>query len=175
MMTIGLRLRCLGIRFPAAFLLAGLLLSPPSAPVAAQTPAGIQVTDAGGVAVGNLSADAIAALPTARIRTATPWSERADYEGPLLADVIRLAAGGGGALPGSVRLGAADDYTVRIPLADVERFRPILADRQDGRPLSLRTRGPYWLIFPFDDTPAIQNDIWYYRAIWQITRLSLLP
>lgn len=179
MMTIGLRLWRLGSHLPAAFLLAGLLLWPPSAPAAAQTPAGIRVMDAGGAEVRTLSADAIAALPTAHIHTATPWSERADYEGPLLTDVIRLAAGGGtppGAMPsGTVLLGAADDYTVRIPLADVERLRPILAYRQDGRPLSLRTRGPYWLIFPFDDTPAIQNDLWYYRAIWQITRLSLLP
>ncbi|MCW2248170.1 hypothetical protein M2352_003804 [Azospirillum fermentarium] len=173
-MPIGLRIWRLALRPFAWFALCLLAVAAPSGPAPAQS-AGIVVAQPGGAAARTLSSAEIEALPALRIRTATPWSEASDFDGPSLTEVLKLA----GVLPagsgGTVVLGAADDYTVRIALADIERLKPILAYRQNGQPLSLRTRGPYWLIFPFDDTPAIQNDLWYYRAIWQITRIALNP
>lgn len=173
-MSVGVRMRRLALWSFARFalcLLAGATVWP--GPVAAQTVITMMKPDG---AVGRtLSAADIEALPPARIRTATPWSEKSDFDGPPLTEVLKLAGLWPAPAGATVVLSAADDYTVRIPLADIERLKPILAHRQDGKPLSLRTRGPYWLIFPFDDTPAIQNDLWYYRAIWQIIRIAVTP
>lgn len=177
-MSAGVRMRRLALRPFALFalgLLAGAVVWAGPAPAQTGVTTGIAVVTPGGAVDRTLSTAEIEALPAARIRTATPWSEKSDFDGPPLTDVLKLA----GLLPAAagamVVLTAADDYTVRIPLADIERLKPILAHRQDGKPLSLRTRGPYWLIFPFDDTTAIQNDLWYYRAIWQIIRIAVAP
>lgn len=181
-MSVGLRMRRLALRPFARFVLCLLAgVGGWTGPAPAQTgittgiTTGIAMVRPDGAVGRTLSAAEIEALPAGRIRTATPWSEKSDFDGPPLTDVLKLAGlwpAGAGA---TVVLTAADDYTVRIPLADIERLKPILAHRQDGKPLSLRTRGPYWLIFPFDDTPAIQNDLWYYRAIWQIIRIAVTP
>lgn len=132
----------------------------------------VEIQDGAGARLRTISPAELDALPAATVRTSTPWSESALYEGPRLTDILRLIGRTGFS---SVRLTAADDYAVQIPLTDIERLNPILARKQDGKPLALRTRGPYWLMFAFDDTPEIRNDTWYYRAVWQITRISLLP
>lgn len=132
----------------------------------------IEVSTTEGRRLRALSAADLDGLPTATIRTATPWSESALYEGPRLIDVLKLIGREGAA---TVRLIAADDYSAQLTMTEIERYNPILARKQDGKPLGLRTRGPYWLMFPFDDVGEIRNDAWYYRAVWQITRITLSP
>jgi hypothetical protein len=113
----------------------------------------------------------IRALPQQSFTTATPWTTVARYTGPTFTDVLRSAGLSGG----TVILTAADDYKVEIDMADIVKHQPILAWQQDGQPLPLRDRGPYWLMFRFDDTPQLRNDTWYYRAIWQVVAISVRP
>ncbi|NYZ11115.1 hypothetical protein HL658_01020 [Azospirillum sp. RWY-5-1] len=152
--------------------LAGLLGAP--IPASAAEPSGrgmLIVTGATdrGPEVRLAPSDLEAAGVTA-IVTATPWSVPASrFEGPRL-DALLTALGARG---GEVVLSALDGYSVTLPRGLLERYGAILAMRQDGRPLSVRDRGPYWLMFPFDDHAELRNDRHYYQAIWQVNRIEV--
>src|SRR3954468_5677661 len=118
-----------------------------------------------------IESEQLASLPAHEITTATPWTGSARFSGPRFTDVLAQL----GAHGSKVSLIAIDDYKVDLSMADIERYQPILALSMDGERLPPRGRGPFWLMFPFDDHPELQNDAWYFRAIWQIDRIRIEP
>jgi len=113
----------------------------------------------------------LASLPAHEITTTTPWTGRARFSGPRLTEVLAQL----GAAGSRVSLIAIDDYKVELSMADIRRYEPIVALSMNGDSLPPRGRGPFWLMFPFDDHPELQNDAWYFRAIWQIDRIRVEP
>jgi hypothetical protein len=118
-----------------------------------------------------IGSEQLASLPAHEITTATPWTGNARFSGPRFTDVLALL----GAHGFKVSLIAIDDYKVDLSMADIERYQPILALSMNGDRLPPRGRGPFWLMFLFDDHPELQNDAWYFRAIWQIDRIRVEP
>ena len=47
-----------------------------------------------------------------------------------------------------------DNYAVTLPVEIVDRFNPIIATRMNGVSMSLDTKGPFWIMFDFDDIPS---------------------
>ena len=64
---------------------------------------------------------------------------------------------------------ALNDYSVQVPASDAEKYPVILARTMNGKPLSVRDKGPLFLIYPFDQYPELRNKLYYSRAIWQIS------
>jgi len=118
-----------------------------------------------------IDSEQLASLPAHEITTATTWTARARFSGPRFTDVLAQF----GAHGSKVSLIAIDDYKVDLSMADIVRYQPILALSMDGERLPPRGRGPFWLMFPFDTYPELQNDAWYFRAIWQIDRIRIEP
>ncbi len=113
----------------------------------------------------------LTALPQRRIQTATEWTDgRPVFEGPLARDVVSRAAGHGERVANAV---AVNDYSVEIPLKDFERYDVILALSVDGRELSLRDKGPIWIVYPRDQHEELQDPVFNSRWIWQLDRLVL--
>lgn len=111
-------------------------------------------------------------LPRERFRTRTPWSEEPDgheYEGVRLS-VLLEAVGARG-----TRLEALgfDDYAATLEGLDFERYPIIVADTQDGEPLTLRTLGPLWIMFPFDDHPELETQTNTASAVWQLIEMDV--
>ncbi len=116
-----------------------------------------------------LDADQLAALPQHSFSTSTVWTEGTSvFSGVLLKDFI-AAVGAHGTV---VTLTALNDYQINIPMAEMADDGPLLALEQDGKPLTARTKGPIWLIYPFDDNPAYRTEETYSRAIWQLDKIS---
>ena len=97
------------------------------------------------------------ALGTYRLTTKTFWpSDDGTYEGVLLSDLLKKVG-----LHGQDKLliKAIDDYAVTIPREDWTRWPVFLATRRDGKLLSLRNKGPTWLIFPMalDEELAVRS------------------
>lgn len=104
------------------------------------------------------------------IRTSSPWfREPVTFSGPRLQAVLE-AVGAKGTM---LHIVALNDYSVDIPISDAERFEPLLARRINGKELSVREKGPLFLIYPFDARPEIRNGQYYGRSIWQITQISV--
>ena len=104
------------------------------------------------------------------IVTETPWMEGAHkFEGPLLRDIIDFVGGQGK----SVIATALNGYKVTIPYQDMIDYPVILALKQDDSILSIRKRGPGWVIYPWSDNSSLQNNQYYTRAIWQLKKLEI--
>ncbi|MDM0108462.1 molybdopterin-dependent oxidoreductase [Variovorax sp. J22R24] len=120
-----------------------------------------------GVAMGGIaiSEAQLLSLPVHAITTATDWTPRSRFDGPLLSDVLALAKVRGK----SVRLFALDNYSITIPWSDMDRYGIILAHSQNGERLSKRKFGPLFLMYPRDqyasvlDTPTGTE-----KFIWQV-------
>ncbi len=108
------------------------------------------------------------ALPVHELATKNPWKEPVmTYAGPALSTLLRLV----GAHGQSLRLVALDNYEATVPMQDVERFNPVLALRVDGKPLALRTLGPIQVMYPFDQYPELNVELYAGRAVWQLQRI----
>ncbi|NVO06235.1 MAG: hypothetical protein HXX19_10065 [Rhodoferax sp.] len=112
-----------------------------------------------------LSEAAIDALPVHTITTSTPWFKTVTtFSGPLLSDLLESVGAKGSLLT----LRALNDYRVQVPVSDAYAFQPILARKINHKPISVRDKGPLFLIYPFDANPALNTDIYFARSIWQI-------
>ncbi len=110
------------------------------------------------------------ALGTHEIVTATPWTEgTTTFQGVLARDLMADV----GATGSTVAAVALNDYTVEIPFADFAAYDVIFALRKDGEILTVRDRGPLWVIYPWTDEPSLQNELFYSRSIWQLRALEV--
>ena len=72
----------------------------------------------------------------------------------------------------TLQMTAVNDYMVEVPVADAVEGGPILAYEMDGKPMSVRDKGPIWLIYPFDSERRYQTEVYYTRSIWQLNRIE---
>ncbi len=114
---------------------------------------------------------ALKALPSASFETTTIWTDGVQtFEGvPLLALLDHV-----GAKSGTLRATAANDYAVTIPTSDAVQNGPIVAYLRNGTEMSLRDKGPLWIVYPFEDNPKYQTEEFYSRSIWQLDRIEVV-
>lgn len=113
---------------------------------------------------------AIDALPVHSFTTTTPWfKEKTTFSGPLLADLLD-AVGIKGTL---LTMRALNDYKVQVPVSDAYQYHPLLARKINNRPISVREKGPLFLIYPFDSAPELNTELFFARSIWQIKSIQV--
>lgn len=158
----GLALAGLGLADPVL-----ALDSPRGRVILTISGAGLKANQDGRVA---LDMDMLAALPQRSITVNTPWYPDAHkFTGPLLRDVLALA----GARGSSIEAYALNDYRVSIPMEDVLQHPVILARLMDDQPMSVRDKGPLFIIYPFDDDRRLRSSIYYSRCAWQLKALEI--
>ena len=109
-------------------------------------------------------------LPQTSFVTKTPWyKDSIKLTGPLVKDVLDVLKVKGE----KITAVALNDYKVTIPLADAIKYGAILALTRDGKELSIRDKGPIWIIYPFDSYPELNNITYYSRAIWQLSSITV--
>ena len=117
-----------------------------------------------------LSLAQLQSLPQYTINTATRWTKGVKaFRGPLLRDVLALAKPQGASLFAV----ASNEYRVDIPLKDSSDYNMILALALDGKALTMRSKGPIWIIYPWSDNPELEKGKYYSRAIWQLVELAI--
>jgi len=102
--------------------------------------------------------------------SSSPWTDGIHhYEGvPLLALVKTLHEDAR-----LVHVSARDDYKVTFSIDALTESWPILALKMDGQYISPRSKGPYWVIYPFDNHPELRREDIYARSIWQVEHLKI--
>jgi len=130
----------------------------------------IATTNSPGAAV--FDRDMLAALPRTTFTTSTIWTEgEVRFAGVELRSLLdRLGVTGG-----TLRITAINDYSVQIPAAEVVAGGALLADLRDGKPMSVRDKGPIWVVYPYDSSPDFRNEVIYSRSVWQVDRIEVLP
>lgn len=116
-----------------------------------------------------LDYDQLAALPQTTFTTSTTWTPGTPtFTGVLMKDLIAAA----GATGTTITLTAANDYAITLPLADVQADAPLLAYLMDGEAMSLRDKGPVWMVYPYDADEKYRTEETYSRSIWQLTSIA---
>ena len=136
----------------------------------------VVLTVSGQIAHTNQGASAVfdmpmlEALPQHRFTTLTPWEKQPiTFSGPRLRDVLKAV----GAKGQSIRATAINDYRITIPVADAQTYDVLIATRMNGEPMPVRSRGPLFIIYPFDSEPALQSTTYYERSIWQLKAIDI--
>ena len=113
----------------------------------------------------------LAALEAQTIDTETPWTDGVNrFEGPAIRALLDLV----GAKGSQIRVSALNDYAVDIPISDFDTYGAILAMKMNDEILRIRTRGPLWLIYPWDARPELRSDLYYGRAVWHASQIIVL-
>lgn len=112
----------------------------------------------------------LGALGEVSITTTTIWTEgEQTFTGVALADLLETVGAGTGALTAT----ALNDYAVEIPNEDAADGVALLAFERNGMPMSIREKGPLWVVYPYDSDPKFQSEVYYSRSIWQLDRLAV--
>ena len=74
----------------------------------------------------------------------------------------------------SLRALAINDYSIEIPATDATPEGPIIAYMRNGEPMTVRDKGPLWVVYPYDSDPKFQTEEVYFRSIWQMDRIEIL-
>jgi len=109
-------------------------------------------------------------MPQRSLHPETPWYAAArSFSGPLLRDVLAAA----GAKGKTLRLVALNDYRVEVPFDDAQRYDVVVARQLDGKPMSVREKGPLFVMYPFDSQPQLRNAVYFSRCVWQLRSIEL--
>ncbi|MEQ9608911.1 MAG: molybdopterin-dependent oxidoreductase [Kiloniellaceae bacterium] len=147
---------------------AGALLGSPQGEPLLSVAGSIANTNAQGTAV--FDREMLAALPQHEIRTSTEWTDGVKvFRGPLVRDLLAAV----GASGETVVATAVNDYAVQIPLSDFSSYPVVLAMSMDGEVLSLRNKGPLWIVYPRDDHAELRKSEMNSRWIWQLRSLEI--
>ena len=158
-------------RICAYTLLAILVLARTAVPAAAEDLLVIRnATDPAQAGVRLSEADLLA-LRQVTIRTRTEFTDGVvEFIGPLARDAVAFIETGTAT---SIHLVAANDYAIDIPLSDLTDYDVILAMQANGARLSMRDKGPIWLMYPLDDHAELRDPTYTVRLIWQLTTMEL--
>jgi|LGOV01.1.fsa_nt_gb hypothetical protein len=119
-----------------------------------------------------LSEENLLAMPQFTVRTENEFVDGlVEFVGPLARDVIALL--GAGEVE-TLKLTAVNDYSVEIPMSDVLEYDVIFAMSQNGERLSIRDKGPIWVIYPMTDNDELQDRVYNDRLIWQLVKVDTL-
>ena len=109
-------------------------------------------------------------LPQHTFTTRTPWYDKpVKFTGPLLSDVLAAVKASGT----TVSAVAINDYKVNIPMEDVRKHGILMARLIDDKPIPVRSKGPLFVVYPFDSASELRTSVYYERSIWQLKALEL--
>jgi hypothetical protein len=117
-----------------------------------------------------LTRSAVEALGLRELVTITPWTQGPQrFSGVPLGGLLDHVAATGA----SLRATALNDYAVSIARAGAVAADAFVATRLDGQPLSVRERGPFWIVFPWSERRDLDTAIVRQWAIWQVARIEV--
>ncbi len=109
------------------------------------------------------------AIEKSTIKTKTPWhKEITTFSGVSGKALLKYL----GAKATTVDAIAINDYKVSIPVSDLSGSGLIFATRKNDVPMSVREKGPIFVVYPFDANESLNNEVIYGRSIWQVKTLN---
>lgn len=141
-------------------------------------PAGPIVLTVSG-AIDNFNSDKVAVFDLAMLEAAagrtvtmrTPWADgETTFQGPFLRSILQMV----GAHGKSLKITALNDYASDIPMGDATGYDTVLATKLDGKHMSVREKGPVFLVYPFDTNPELYNEKYFTRSVWQIKEIEVV-
>ncbi|WP_412563150.1 oxidoreductase [Thalassobius sp. MITS945101] len=112
------------------------------------------------------------ALPRNGFETETVWTEGVQrFDGVWLTDLVNSLE----ISEGLLELSALNEYLVEFNVPEIPESKALVAYLHNGEPMSARSKGPLWVVFPYDEGPEFQTELTYMLSIWQLDRILVLP
>lgn len=92
------------------------------------------------------------------------------FQGPSLRSVLENMDV---AQDATLTMVALNDFSSEVPAADAFAYNVILAVLLNGETMPIRDKGPIWVIYPMDDNPELQDEIYNNRLVWQLKSISV--
>ena len=128
----------------------------------------IENTNEAGKAVFDITS--LEKLGMVSFQTTSPWYDgRTTFTGIPLQKLMDYV----GAKGSVVKVTALNDYTTEIPLSDFKKYNVILALKINGEYMRIRDKGPLFVVYPYDSIPELNNQIYYSRSAWQVSRMNI--
>lgn len=110
----------------------------------------------------------LADLGQATIKTRTPWYDgEVVFMGTPLSALLKAVGADGEAL----KAVALNDYETDIPILDAWETDVILATSLNGEIMTVRDKGPIFIIYPYSSDARFQTQTYYARSAWQVAML----
>ena len=104
-------------------------------------------------------------LPQKNFTTMTQWDKSPiKFTGPLLRDVLAAAKASGT----TIKAAALNDYQTTIPMADAAEFDVIVAHQMNDADIPVKTKGPLFIVYPFDTQAKLRSTTYFERSAWQL-------
>lgn len=111
-------------------------------------------------------------LPQSRIETSTIWTKGVQsFSGVELHTLLAAL----GVQSGTIRVIALNDYAVEIPVSEIRAGGAVLADVRNDAPMTVRDKGPLWIVYPYDTSDEFRTEVVYSRSVWQVDRIEVQP
>ena len=126
------------------------------------------------------------AFPPKVLETNTPWTKgtKRRYRGASLKEVLAKNGLSGASIIEGIAL---DDYQAKLEMKEINTFDPIIATEigctdadqasktcapgQEFRPLTDADRGPYYIVWPYDQLPKASDPGDNSRWVWYLVAL----
>lgn len=145
-------------------------LDAPKGPVLLEVTGAILATNGDGSA--SFDIDMLKALDATTYETTTIWTEGGQsFTGVTLGALMEALGVEGGTITAT----AINDYSVEIPYEDATESTALVAYMRNGEPMSVRDKGPLWVVYDYDSDVRFQSEVYYSRSIWQLNRLEVSP
>lgn len=143
-------------------------LAAPSGPVVLTLSGNISVTNGAGKT--DFDRDMLVAVAWRKIDSFTRWTQGVQhFEGvPLGALLERVGARGS-----KFVATALNDYRITIPISDAERGEALLAMKSGGKWMSVRDKGPIWIIYPDPTETGSISDAQAAQMVWQLRSIRV--
>ena len=143
-------------------------LPQPTGPVILEFSGNISKTNGDGKA--SFDRQMLVDLGMFEIKTHTPWhKDVVRFEGPKGRTILELLD----VKEGELMVRALNDYVAKVPVEDFYKTDAIFALKSDGEFMGVRQKGPVFVIYPYDDYPALRNDAYYARSVWQVKAVKV--
>ncbi|WP_305965350.1 hypothetical protein [Marinobacter salsuginis] len=118
-----------------------------------------------------LDRNELESFPQTTFSTTSPYFDgEVQFSGPTLERVLETFGVSG---QSQITLTALNNYKVTGSLEELLSLDAIIATRRDSKTMSVRDRGPFWVILPLSERPELDNEDFHRYMVWQLSGIEL--
>lgn len=115
------------------------------------------------------STEKLEELGLTTVETTTTWTDGVqNFDGVLLSRLAKAH----GIESGVLGVAALNGYEAEIDVSEILAYPVVIATRYNGAHMSVRDKGPYWIIYPRDEYAEFQDERHNYKWVWQVRSLE---
>lgn len=105
------------------------------------------------------------------IVTNTPWTDdNTRFIGVSAQQLLHLI----GREHADLKVVALNNYWSTIPYSDIKKYNPLFALKKDGNVMTVRDKGPIWVIYPLSEFDELNNEVLHSRMVWQVSQIETM-